>query len=131
LRTDADVQQGSASQRDLFSSSNVPPATDAKEICGTIAVSTVDGEISIGVDKVDTPEAAAHVLASLRKSPMERFFVLALDKDKKPHAILRASQGSINQAVAFPHTVISAAYSVPDVKYIWYAAHGGQPVTTK
>lgn len=79
------------------------------------------GELKTGVEQIDSAGAAAHALASLRRSPNERFYILALDRSDRPIAVLRLSTGSVAQARVYPEIVAKAVYQTPGVAKVWLA----------
>ena len=110
---------------DLFSPSNLEHT--AEQAAGRIARFATDvaqirvGTFRSGVERVETPEDAAHVFAPLRKSAVEQFFTLVLDKAKRPLAVIQGGIGNKTQTSVFPGMVAEAAHSIPGAHTVWVA----------
>lgn len=120
--TRRDVQSSTPIQTDLF----VKEGTDKKQAkekaevtFGSRVKEVQVGTFNIGLDRIDTDEQAAHVFAPLRKSNVEQFLVLTLDKDRRPISILKQGYGTIDGASVFPKDVLGAIHTTPGTQSVW------------
>lgn len=91
---------------------------------GTFGVSVEakqTGAIRIGVDLIQTPDDAAHALASLRKYPQENMVALVTDAQGKPLSVLRHTIGQIAQADVVPHLIAGHVARIPGAARVWLA----------
>jgi len=79
------------------------------------------GELKSGFEKIDDAGKAAHALASLRRSPQERIYILALDAEDRPLSVLRLFAGGMSDVSVHPEVVAKAVYQTPDVAKVWIA----------
>lgn len=115
------VQPAGPVQIDIF-------ANDALPLQGQQAARTFDrvalvetGRFKTGITTVDDWTAAAHILAPLRKSAQEQFLMLALDKRRRPLAVLRHTVGLRDSSNVDPGTVFGHIASVPNVAKVYFA----------
>jgi hypothetical protein len=78
------------------------------------------GTFKSGITQINTPSDAAHVLAPLRKSGVEKFHVLVLDKDKAPRAIIDVSTGTVNSSLVHPREVVGPALDIPGAASVYF-----------
>lgn len=95
----------------------------------TVAEPAQTGSIRVSGGAITSDQQAASALASLRKSPQERFVVLVLDQEKKPIAALKLFMGATSEALVRPEVVTKAVYEIPGAAHVWYAHNhpGGSP----
>jgi hypothetical protein len=62
---------------------------------------------------------AAHALAYLNKSAVERFDALVTDKDGNPLAVIGGFKGALSQAAVYPATLLGEAMQVPKAANLW------------
>jgi len=77
-------------------------------------------QFNIGIDKVETPEDAAHVLAPVRKNAQENFVALVLDEQQKPIAVIHHTKGTTDGAGVFPSVLAGAIHNTKGAKYVWF-----------
>jgi DNA repair protein RadC len=109
-----------AAQLDLFAESALPGAPAPGEF-DTLVAPAKRGTLRVSSDRIDSPQAAAHAFAGLRKEPSEKFQVLVLDKNDKPIAALHLFGGSISHVSVYPREVLTAVYQTPGAAKIWMA----------
>ena len=63
---------------------------------------------------------AAHALAYLSKSAVERMDVLVTDAAGKPLAVVGGFKGAIDQAAVYPATLAGEVMRVPGAANIWF-----------
>jgi hypothetical protein len=124
--TGADIQSPAPiqGQLDLFSAKGrdtaaAPPRSEGKFWRTVKAVRT--GTFRSGIDRVTTPEQAAHVIAPLRREPQESMLALVTDKDGKPLAVLRHTIGVKDAASVDPAGLMGSIHAVPGAKKVWFA----------
>ena len=79
------------------------------------------GQFRSGIDRVETLNDAAHILAPLRKSAQERFMVLALDAEGRPLAVMQHTLGGIAESSVYTGMVLGATASIPGVRSVVFA----------
>lgn len=80
------------------------------------------GTFAIGdIKHVRTKEDAAHILAPLRKNPVEHFAILVLDQFKRPIQVIRHTIGTIDGASVYPGIVAGAIHSNDNARYYYFA----------
>jgi N12 class adenine-specific DNA methylase len=114
-----------ATNRNLLAASVVPGARYA-----TVVSPTQTGTLKVAHGEVRSAVDAASALASLRKSPQERFFVLVLDAKRRPIAVLRLFAGGTNATSVYPDIVTKAVYELPGAAHIWYAHNHPSTIPT-
>ncbi|MEM1152762.1 MAG: JAB domain-containing protein, partial [Pseudomonadota bacterium] len=80
------------------------------------------GRVPVGVEKADTPEKAAHILATFRKQAQENVLVLVLDADDKPINVIRHTLGTTNTTKLESHVLIGAVADIQGAHSI-YLSH--------
>ncbi len=115
------VQPAGPVQIDIF-------ANDALPLQGQQAARTFDrvalvetGRFKTGITTIDEWTAAAHIIAPLRKIPQEQFLMLAIDKRRRPLAVLRHTVGLRDSSNVDPGTVFGHIASVPNVAKVYFA----------
>lgn len=79
------------------------------------------GQIAVGTDTINTAEDAAHVVAGLRKSAQEQFFIVITDGDGKILSVVRHGKGAKDAATIYPAEVAAAVAGVDGAKKAWLA----------
>lgn len=70
---------------------------------------------------VRSGQQAAQVLAHMRRAPQEQFLVLALDKDKKPIAVIRHTIGDTSSVAVYTNAIIGAIHNIPGADSVYFA----------
>jgi hypothetical protein len=89
--------------------------------------------LKIGVDRVTTPEEAAHVLSYLRRLGQEQMAALVLDKDGNILDVQRHTIGGKDEATVYPSVLAPAVASVEGAAQV-YLAHNhpsGDPTASR
>jgi len=76
--------------------------------------------VKVGVEKVTTPEEAAHVLSSIRKGAQEVFYALVLGEDGRILDIQNLTKGDRSGASVPPNVVGPSIASVPGAAQVYY-----------
>ena len=71
------------------------------------------GELRTGLDTIESPGDAAHVIASIRKSAQEEFLAIVTDTDGKVLEVLRHTKGTSDAAAVDPGSIIGEIADVP------------------
>lgn len=109
-------------QLDLFSPSEVPAAAAQARDNFLLGYKSVQvGQIQSGVERVTSPEEAAHVLAPLRKYGQEHMAILVLDEQGEPTQIIQHTVGAIDGSQVYPTTLVGAVVADPAATSVWFA----------
>jgi hypothetical protein len=101
-------------QLEIFTDGVVPEAPRAIQArYATEVRQVVVGSFKIGVERVSSPEDAAHVLAPLRRETVESMLALVLDAQDRPIAIIRHTIGAVTEANVYPGLMLRSVASVP------------------
>jgi hypothetical protein len=87
-------------------------------------------QFPIGLDAVNTPEEAAHVVAPLRKHAQESFLVVVLDKDNRPISVIRHSKGAKDASSANLLELVGAVAATEGAHSVWLGHNHPSGVTT-
>lgn len=79
------------------------------------------GKLKIPRKPVDSPEAAAQVLAPMRRDTQEQFLALVTDKAGKPLAVLRHSKGGPAETSVYFNALIPQVAQVKGAANVWFA----------
>ncbi|WP_373078690.1 LPD38 domain-containing protein [Zhongshania sp.] len=80
------------------------------------------GEIKAGIDRVSSPEDAAHILSPFRKKAQENMVALVLDADGKVLSIVHHTKGGNSSASVFSGELAGAIAATPGAAKV-YLAH--------
>ncbi|GLP95274.1 LPD38 domain-containing protein [Paraferrimonas sedimenticola] len=95
---------------------------DYTENFNTLYAQREVGQLNIGIEQVTGPQDAAHIFAPLRKRAQENFFILVLDKDRKPIRLIRHSIGRRDGASVDISLVAGAIADTPNAAS-YYLSH--------
>lgn len=109
-------------QLDLFSPAEVSAAAAQARDNFLLGYKSVQvGQIQSGVERVTSPEEAAHVLAPLRKYGQEHMAILVLDEQGKPTQVIQHTVGAIDGSQVYPTTLVGAVVADPAATSVWFA----------
>lgn len=116
----------SESQGDLFSAAHLPRKSADLQRLANVNVRVhhvATGKIKVGINKINSPEDAAHVFAAMRKHAQETFMVLVTNESGAIVALQRYSKGSKSIATINIAEVVASVASVAPgkTKHVWFS----------
>lgn len=117
----ADAGQG---QMSLFDTDGLPEAEAKTQVKDNFLVhyhQVATTYFRSGIDTINTPEEAAHVVAPLRKHAQESMLAVVTDKDGKILNVIRHTKGTKDGSTVEPVIVAGAIASTNGAKNVWFA----------
>jgi len=116
-----DIQPAAPVQLDIFTAAGQSASAQkaARLLSRTRNVET--GRFRTSLERIDTWQDAAHLIAPLRKSPQEQMLVVVLDAQNRPLAVLRHTIGLADQSAVDPLLLTGAITRMSGVKRVYFA----------
>jgi hypothetical protein len=116
-----------ASQLDLFLTPVLQDRDKVQRFASARGIQT--GTFRSALQKVSTPEDAAHVLAPLRRGAQEHMAALVTDRDGRPLAVIRHQIGDIASTGFNSAHLLGQAANIPGATNLWLSHNhpGGNP----